>query len=112
MYEGGENLEKITHLVFSINRSVLGLFLWEMNVVIKKENIIINNKKVESMFQKLAEQRHENLEMMIEDLFFKGLGIKIHTEVTDDKIESGEYIYVDNYCYLSEDVLESIEDLE
>ncbi len=64
------------------------------------------------MFLKLAEKRHENLEMMIEDLFFRGLGIQIHQQVSDEKIESGEYIFVDNYFYLSQDVLESIEDLE
>lgn len=81
-------------------------------VAIKKENIIIVNEKLESMFLKLAERRHENLEMMIEDLFFKGLGIQIHQKISEDKIESGEYIFVDNYFYLSQDVLESIEDLE
>ena len=81
-------------------------------MAIKKENIIIINEKLESMFLKLAEKRHENLEMMIEDLFFKGLGIQIHQQVSDEKIESGEYIFVDNYFYLSQDVLESIEDLE
>ena len=81
-------------------------------VAIKKENIIIHNEKVESMFLKLAEKRHENLEMMIEDLFFRGLGIQIHQQISDDKIESGEYIFVDNYFYLSQDVLESIQDLE
>tara|TARA_Y100001970_G_scaffold279643_1_gene387341 strand:+ start:394 stop:639 length:246 start_codon:yes stop_codon:yes gene_type:complete len=81
-------------------------------VAIKKENIIIINEKLESMFLKLAEKRHENLEMMIEDLFFRGLGIQIHQQVSDEKIESGEYIFVDNYFYLSQDVLESIEDLE
>ena len=43
---------------------------------IKKENIIINNEKVESMFQKLAERRHENLEMMIEDLFLRVLELR------------------------------------
>ena len=53
------------------------------------------------MFLKLAEKRHENLEMMIEDLFFRGLGIQIHQQISDDKIESGEYIFVDNYFYLS-----------
>ena len=66
-------------------------------MAIKKENIIINNEKVESMFLKLAEKRHENLEMMIEDLFFRGLGIQIHQQISDDKIESGEYIFVDSY---------------
>lgn len=81
-------------------------------MAIKKENIIIINEKLESMFLKLAEKRHENLEMMIEDLFFRGLGIQIHQQVSDEKIESGEYIFVDNYFYLSQDVLESIEDLE
>ena len=81
-------------------------------MAIKKENIIINNEKLESMFLKLAEKRHENLEMMIEDLFFRGLGIQIHQQISDDKIESGEYIFVDNYFYLSQDVLESIQDLE
>ena len=81
-------------------------------MAIKKENIIINNEKVESMFLKLAEKRHENLEMMIEDLFFRGLGIQIHQQISDDKIESGEYIFVDSYFYLSQDVLESIQDLE
>ena len=86
--------------------------LWRKSVAIKKENIIINNDKVESMFQKLAEKRHENVEMMIEDLFFRGLGIQIHTKVEDEKLESGEYILVDDYCYLSQDVLESIQDLE
>ena len=50
--------------------------------------------------------------MMIEDLFFRGLGIQIHQQISDDKIESGEYIFVDNYFYLSQDVLESIQDLE
>ena len=65
----------------------------------KKENIIIHNEKVESMFLKLAEKRHENLEMMIEDLFL-GLGIQIHQQISDDKIESGEYIFVDNYFIL------------
>ena len=64
-------------------------------MAIKKENIIIINEKLESMFLKLAEKRHENLEMMIEDLFFKGLGIQIHQQVSDEKIESG------NRCCLS-----------
>ena len=81
-------------------------------MAIKKENIIINNEKVESMFLSLAEKRHENLEMMIEDLFFKGLGIQIHQKIPDDRVESGEYIFVDSYFYLSQDVLESIQDLE
>ena len=81
-------------------------------MAIKKENIIINNEKVESMFLSLAEKRHENLEMMIEDLFFKGLGIQIYQKISDDRVESGEYIFVDSYFYLSQDVLESIQDLE
>ena len=60
----------------------------------------------------MASRRHENVEKMIEDLFFRGLGIQIYQTVPDEKIENGEYILVDGYSYLSEDVMESIKDLD
>ena len=84
----------------------------EDNLSIVKENIKIYNEQLEVILNKMANNRHENVEIMIEDLFFRGLGIQIHQEVPDEKIENGEYILVDGYGYLSEDVMESIKDLE
>ena len=77
-----------------------------------KENIKICNEQLEIVLNKMASRRHENVEIMIEDLFFRGLGIQIYQTVSDEKIENGEYILVDGYSYLSEDVMESIKDLD
>ena len=77
-----------------------------------KENIKICNEQLEIVLNKMASRRHENVEKMIEDLFFRGLGIQIYQTVPDEKIENGEYILVDGYSYLSEDVMESIKDLD
>ena len=77
-----------------------------------KENIKICNEQLEIVLNKMASRRHENVEIMIEDLFFRGLGIQIYQTVPDEKIENGEYILVDGYSYLSEDVMESIKDLD
>ena len=50
----------------------------EDNLSIVKENIKIYNEQLEVVLNKMASSRHENVEIMIEDLFFRGLGIQIH----------------------------------
>ncbi len=79
---------------------------------IMKDHIKIKNKDLSIFFNRLASKRHENVEMMIVDIFFKGLGIEVHRKVSDDKIDNGEYILIDGYGYLSEDVKEAIKCFE